>query len=189
MLISQLSRIVEEFGRPRIALVGDLMLDEYIWGDVQRISPEAPIPVLRVGRREIRPGGAGSVAVNLARLDADVEVFSVVGEDLAGDKVISVLEGEGCVVDGVIRDPGRPTTLKARHMGYVQHSHRAIQQMLRVDEEELSPVASDLADQLLENIFSGDGECEFVQLVHVAHQGFISDSQHFGHLSLPKDAR
>lgn len=162
MLISQLSRIVEEFGRPRIALVGDLMLDEYIWGDVQRISPEAPIPVLRVGRREIRPGGAGSVAVNLARLDADVEVFSVVGEDLAGDKVISVLEGEGCVVDGVIRDPGRPTTLKARHMGYVQHSHRAIQQMLRVDEEELSPVASDLADQLLENIFSGDGEWDAV---------------------------
>ena len=134
MLTSQLSRIVEDLGRPRIALVGDLMLDEYIWGDVKRISPEAPIPVLRVGRREIRPGGAGSVAVNLARLEADVRVFSVVGEDRAGDRILAVLEAEGCDVGGVLREPGRPTTLKARHMGYVQHSHRAIQQMLRVDE-------------------------------------------------------
>ena len=156
MLISQLSRIVKDLGRPRIALVGDLMLDEYVWGDVKRISPEAPIPVLRVGRREIRPGGAGSVAVNLARLEADTHVFSVTGDDRAGDRVLSVLEDGGCDISGVIRDPGRPTTLKARHMGYVQHSHRAVQQMLRVDEEELSPVTSELTDELLEKIFSGD---------------------------------
>ena len=155
-MISQLSRIVKDLGRPRIALVGDLMLDEYVWGDVKRISPEAPIPVLRVGRREIRPGGAGSVAVNLARLEADTHVFSVTGDDRAGDRVLSVLEDGGCDISGVIRDPGRPTTLKARHMGYVQHSHRAVQQMLRVDEEELSPVTSELTDELLEKIFSGD---------------------------------
>ncbi|SVD91637.1 uncharacterized protein METZ01_LOCUS444491, partial [marine metagenome] len=86
VLVSQLSRIVKDLGRPRIALVGDLMLDEYVWGDVKRISPEAPIPVLRVGRREIRPGGAGSVAVNLARLEADTHVFSVTGDDRAGDR-------------------------------------------------------------------------------------------------------
>ncbi|MEC9353062.1 MAG: bifunctional heptose 7-phosphate kinase/heptose 1-phosphate adenyltransferase [Planctomycetota bacterium] len=158
MLISQLTRIVEETGRPRIALVGDLMLDEYIWGDVQRISPEAPIPVLRVGHREIRAGGAGSVAVNLGRLDVDVHVFSVIGEDSAGDRILSLLESEGCNVSGVVRDGGRPTTLKARHMGYVQHSHRAVQQMLRVDEEDLSPVTGLSVDELLERMFaSGEG--------------------------------
>ncbi len=158
MLISQLTRIVEETGRPRIALVGDLMLDEYIWGDVQRISPEAPIPVLRVGHREIRAGGAGSVAVNLGRLDVDVHVFSVIGEDNAGDRILSLLESEGCNVSGVVRDGGRPTTLKARHMGYVQHSHRAVQQMLRVDEEDLSPVTALSVDELLERMFaSGEG--------------------------------
>ncbi|MEC8896246.1 MAG: bifunctional heptose 7-phosphate kinase/heptose 1-phosphate adenyltransferase [Planctomycetota bacterium] len=158
MLISQLTRIVEETGRPRIALVGDLMLDEYIWGDVQRISPEAPIPVLRVGHREIRAGGAGSVAVNLGRLDVDVHVFSVIGEDNAGDRILSLLESEGCNVSGVVRDGGRPTTLKARHMGYVQHSHRAVQQMLRVDEEDLSPVTGLSVDELLERMFaSGEG--------------------------------
>ena len=158
MLISQLTRIVEETGRPRIALVGDLMLDEYIWGDVQRISPEAPIPVLRVEHREIRAGGAGSVAVNLGRLDVDVHVFSVIGEDNAGDRILSLLESEGCNVSGVVRDGGRPTTLKARHMGYVQHSHRAVQQMLRVDEEDLSPVAGASVDNLLGRMFdSGEG--------------------------------
>ncbi len=157
-MISQLTRIVEETGRPRIALVGDLMLDEYIWGDVQRISPEAPIPVLRVGHRDIRAGGAGSVAVNLGRLDADIHVFSVIGEDNAGDRILSLLEAEGCNISGVVRDGGRPTTLKARHMGYVQHSHRAVQQMLRVDEEDLSPVTAAAVDELLERMFaSGEG--------------------------------
>ena len=172
-MISQLSRIVEELGRPRIALVGDLMLDEYIWGDVQRISPEAPIPVLRVGRREVRPGGAGSVAVNLARLDAEVCVFSVIGEDTAGDKALSVLEGEGCDVSGVIRDQGRPTTLKARHMGYVQHSHRAIQQMLRVDEEELSPVSSAVTAELLERLFARDEKWDAI-LVSDYDKGLVT---------------
>ena len=157
-MISQLTRIVEETGRPRIALVGDLMLDEYVWGDVQRISPEAPIPVLRVGHRDIRAGGAGSVAVNLGRLDVDVHVFSVIGEDNAGDRILSLLESEGCNVSGVVRDGGRPTTLKARHMGYVQHSHRAVQQMLRVDEEDLSPVRAEALAELLERMFaSGEG--------------------------------
>ena len=172
-MTSQLSRIVEGFGRPRIALVGDLMLDEYIWGDVKRISPEAPIPVLRVGRREIRPGGAGSVAVNLARLEVDVSVFSVVGEDRAGDRILSVLEADGCGIGGVIRESGRPTTLKARHMGYVQHSHRAIQQMLRVDEEDLSPVSSALADELLEKMFAG-GETWDAVLVSDYGKGLVT---------------
>ncbi|MEE3052454.1 MAG: D-glycero-beta-D-manno-heptose 1-phosphate adenylyltransferase [Planctomycetota bacterium] len=174
MLTSQLSRIVEDLGRPRIALVGDLMLDEYIWGDVKRISPEAPIPVLRVDRREIRPGGAGSVAVNLARLEADVRVFSVVGEDRAGDRILAVLEAEGCDVGGVLRDSGRPTTLKARHMGYVQHSHRAIQQMLRVDEEELSPVSSALAGEVLERMFADGGAWDAV-LVSDYGKGLVTD--------------
>lgn len=173
MLISQLSRIVENLGRPRIALVGDLMLDEYIWGDVQRISPEAPIPVLRVGHREIRAGGAGSVAVNLGRLEVDVHVFSVIGEDTAGESILSLLKTEGCDVGGVVRDSGRPTTLKARHMGYVQHSHRAVQQMLRVDEEDLSPVRNRGIDELLERMFATAGGYDAV-LVSDYGKGLVS---------------
>ncbi|KPK43465.1 MAG: carbohydrate kinase, partial [Planctomycetes bacterium SM23_25] len=83
----QLVQLVEQLGRPRLLVVGDLILDRYVYGDAERISPEAPIQILRAEETESRLGGAGSVVCNLCALGADVSVFSVVGTDATGDEV------------------------------------------------------------------------------------------------------
>ncbi len=170
---AQLLELVGRLGRPRVGVVGDLMLDQYVWGDVERISPEAPIPVLRVTRREVRVGGAGSVAVNLAKLGCDVSVFSILGGDRDGGRVAEILEGDGCDLRGVERDGSRPTTVKTRHMGYVQQSHRAVQQMLRVDEEELGAIEESTIMRILEGIDAQKGELQAV-LLSDYRKGLIS---------------
>jgi len=169
---NELIRFVEKLGRPRIGVIGDLMLDRYVWGDVERISPEAPIPVLRVSRREVRVGGAGSVAVNLARLGVDVRVFSLVGGDEHGTRVRSILADEGCRVDSVLDDASRRTTVKTRNMGYVQQSHRAVQQMLRVDDEDLAPVSEEQVARLLESVSEHAGELDAL-LISDYHKGLV----------------
>ena len=170
---AQLLDLVGRLGRPRVGVIGDLMLDEYVWGDVERISPEAPIPVLRVTRREERVGGAGSVAVNAARLECEVVVLSLLGADAKGDRVATILAREGCDVDAVLRDPDRPTTVKTRHMGYVQHSHRAVQQMLRVDDEELSAVRDDQVERLLDAAAARAGDVD-AWLISDYNKGLIT---------------
>jgi D-beta-D-heptose 7-phosphate kinase/D-beta-D-heptose 1-phosphate adenosyltransferase len=149
-MTSDLLGTVRSWGRPRVGVIGDLMLDEYVWGDVERISPEAPIPVLRVSRRQHRAGGAGSVIVDVARLGAEVHAFSWLGSDAAGDRVAEIFRAEACVLDGVVRDATRRTTLKSRHIGYVQHADRAMQQILRVDEEDRSPLAGERRGAILD---------------------------------------
>jgi len=127
-------------GRPSIAVVGDAIIDEYVWGEVERISPEAPIPVLKATRNEYRAGGAGSVVANLGALGVDVHFFSVRGEDAAGTRLASLFERKGAGIDGLLVDGTRPTTSKTRHMGFVQHANRAMQQLLRVDHEVRKPI-------------------------------------------------
>jgi D-beta-D-heptose 7-phosphate kinase/D-beta-D-heptose 1-phosphate adenosyltransferase len=148
-MTNRLIQLLSALERPRLLVVGDLILDEYVWGGVERISPEAPIPVLRVRRREQRPGGAGSVVANLACLGADVTVLSAVGADGAGHRLLGYLEGMGCDISLVARVADRATTLKARHLGFVQHADRAVQQLLRVDTEETGPFPADVSAELL----------------------------------------
>lgn len=169
----QLIRAIRDLGSPRIGLVGDLMLDEYVWGDVRRISPEAPIPVLRVTRRQVRVGGAGSVAVNLARLGARVVVFSRLGADRAGQRVRELLAREGCDLTGVLDEPDRPTTLKTRLIGSVQQADRAMQQILRVDEEDASPASSPVVEGLLRHARDRAGDLDAI-LVSDYHKGLVS---------------
>src|SRR5689334_20862024 len=96
------------------------MLDHYVWGEVERISPEAPVPVLKTTREETRPGGAGSVLADLAALDARVSAISVVGGDKAGDALLNQLLERGVDATGVTRDPSRATTQKSRLIARVQ---------------------------------------------------------------------
>lgn len=145
----QLARFLESVQRPRIAVVGDVLLDEYKFGDVSRVSPEAPIPVLAVQRSEFRAGGAGSVVVNLARLDAEVRFFSVCGEDRSGDELRELLARENVFLDGLITDPQRRTTVKTRHLGFVQSANRAMQQILRVDHEDLTPIRAEIIEKVV----------------------------------------
>jgi D-beta-D-heptose 7-phosphate kinase/D-beta-D-heptose 1-phosphate adenosyltransferase len=168
-----LAKLLARIGRPRIAVVGDAILDEYVWGEVERISPEAPIPVLRVARREFRAGGAGSVVSNLARLGAEVRFFSVRGGDAAGGRVIEILKGEGAAVDGVVVEEGRPTTAKTRHLGYVQHADRALQQMLRTDDEVRQPIAEATVQRIAGLFREASRDLDAI-LISDYHKGLIS---------------
>jgi len=132
-------------GSPRICVIGDVMLDRYVWGNVSRISQEGPIPVMRVERVESRPGGAGNVAAMLAGLGARVSAVGLVGTDEAAESIRNGLEQAGVNVSGIIRSAERPTATKTRYLGYVQSAGRALQQILRVDEEVADPLPADQA--------------------------------------------
>ncbi len=128
--------------KPRVIVAGEVILDRYVWGDVERISPEAPIPVLRVKRREERPGNAGFVMANLCALGARPSALSIVGADANGRTLREILSRMGVVVRGLLADSGRATIVKERMLGSVQAANRGTQQLLRVDEEDPSPLAA-----------------------------------------------
>lgn len=115
-----------------IAVIGDLMLDEWIIGSTSRISPEAPVPVVRFSERSTAPGGAANVAMNLLSLGAKVRVCGLIGKDEAGSDLARSLKEAGADIGGLVRDAGRPTTLKTR---IVAQSQQQRQQMVRVDRE------------------------------------------------------
>src|SRR5260370_10360036 len=120
----------------RVRVAGEVILDRYIWGDVARISPEAPIPILRVQRREERPGNAGFVMANLRALGAEVSALSVVGADRNGRLLREIFADLGIATRAMLTDPDRPTTVKDPMLGSVQAAHPATQQLLRVTEED-----------------------------------------------------
>jgi D-beta-D-heptose 7-phosphate kinase / D-beta-D-heptose 1-phosphate adenosyltransferase len=124
----------------RILVVGEVVLDRYLWGEVSRISPEAPIPILHVNRREERCGNAAFVCANLAAFGASAAVISVIGADANGKVLTAMLDGLGVETHALIADPGRTTIVKERMLGSVQSTHRAIQQLLRVDNEDQRPL-------------------------------------------------
>ena len=126
----------EGFGARRILVVGDCMLDRYAWGAVTRISPEAPVPIVRLDHETATGGGAANVALNLANLGLSVTLAGIVGHDDAGRALRTLMENMGVSMDGVISVEDRPTVTKTRVMG----GH---QQMLRLDSESDEPVPPD----------------------------------------------
>ena len=142
--------LVERFARPRIMLIGDMMVDEYIYGNAERLSPEAPVPVVQESYRERRAGGAGNVAADLAVLGAEVLCVSIRGNDPAGELLISLLQKSGANPAGVLIVPDRPTTSKVRLVGLAQHRHP--QQMLRLDHEDTRPIGPDQESRLLDYV-------------------------------------
>lgn len=133
---------VEDLGTPRLLVAGDLMLDEYIWGSVSRISPEAPVPVVAGRHREFKAGGAGSVVENLAVLGARVQACGLLGADEAGEQFEQILSRQGVSRRAIIRSEDRPTTRKIRVMASVQQAHRGQQQICRIDWEESIPATA-----------------------------------------------
>ncbi len=124
---------VQALGAGSVLLVGDLILDRYLYGDAERISPEAPVPILRVVSSTDALGGSTNVAACLRALDTEVFCCGVIGEDRHGARLLELLEELGAGCEGVVRCPGRPTTTKTRLVGLAQHRHR--QQLMRLDEE------------------------------------------------------
>jgi len=140
-MLESLVELLENAGRPRVCVVGDVMLDTYVWGGVSRISPEGPIPVVHASKTEHRPGGAGSLAAMLSGLGAEVALVGMVGRDGASEDLRRELESCRISADGLVRSQQRPTTTKTRYLGYVQSAGRALQQLLRVDEEVTDPLS------------------------------------------------
>lgn len=138
----ELERVVERLGRPRVLIVGDLILDQYVSGDVTRISPEAPIPILTARRSEERLGGACNVAANLVAMQAEVDIVGVLGSDGWGRKLRALLEEQGVATDGCVIDATRPTIQKTRMMS-------GSQQMLRVDNEDPRAISGEALAQVL----------------------------------------
>jgi D-beta-D-heptose 7-phosphate kinase/D-beta-D-heptose 1-phosphate adenosyltransferase len=134
--------IVEKLGSPRVFVLGDLILDRYVWGAVHRVSPEAPVQILDVAREEFRPGGASNVARNLSSLGARVRCGGVVGRDAEGKSLLRILRGLRVDCSAVVADPGKPTSVKTRMIAHNQ-------QMLRVDCEKTEPVGPDVERKLL----------------------------------------
>jgi D-beta-D-heptose 7-phosphate kinase / D-beta-D-heptose 1-phosphate adenosyltransferase len=133
---------VRLLGRTSVLVVGDVMLDRYVYGQVERISPEAPVPILAIDRELAIPGGAGNVVRNLTALGAAVAFISVVGDDQAGSDLTALIGGQPNIEPWLLVQGGRITTLKTRYLS-------AGQQLLRADREETSPVQPRLAERLL----------------------------------------
>ena len=149
-MTDDLIRRVEALGRPRILVVGDLILDRYIWGDAERISQEAPVPLLRADHREHRLGGAASVALMLRTLDAEVSLIGGVGRDPEGVIVRKLLADVGVDDRLVLPLDDRPTTLKERYIGRAQDRHP--QQMMRVDYETRDPIPPEVESLIWQHI-------------------------------------
>jgi D-beta-D-heptose 7-phosphate kinase/D-beta-D-heptose 1-phosphate adenosyltransferase len=126
----------------RLLVVGDLMLDQYVWGDIKRISPEAPVPVVLRAREEARAGGAANVALNLAGLGTHVAVAGFVGADTAGRSLLEILASAGIPTHCCVTVPGRPTTTKLRVLAGHQH-------VLRMDAEHTAAMEDPHASQLV----------------------------------------
>lgn len=138
--------IVNRFSSLRILVLGDFMLDQYIWGSVDRISPEAPVPIVDAQKETVSLGGAGNVVLNLREMGAQVVPLGVVGEDWAGDSVHLLLEEQG-VSSGHILRTKRPSTLKTRVIAHQQ-------QIVRVDREDRSLISDGVQSELAQHFLN-----------------------------------
>jgi len=154
------TKLLEQNVRPRVLLVGDVMLDRYVWGDVERISPEAPIPILRIERQEHRLGGAGSVAAMLSTLGAETILAAAVGDDEEARTVRQLLDNLDINRRLVITATDRATTVKQRLLGRAQH--RYPHQMMRVDRESTAAISAETLDLLLAGIGRAIDEVDLV---------------------------
>src|SRR5688572_4684406 len=129
-------QLFNRFKTIKAGVIGDVMLDTYWWGHVDRISPEAPVPVVALDRKEYRIGGAGNIALNLACLDASVSMLSVIGNDDDGTSLIELLETNRINTNYILRSQGRITTSKTRVISRNQ-------QMMRLDSETTRDISAE----------------------------------------------
>lgn len=138
----RLKERVRRFPGARILVIGDIIMDEYIWGRVSRISPEAPVPVVEVRSQTKMPGGAANVVLNMASLGARPVLCGVIGQDGVGEEILRRLRSLDLGTDGIVQEAGRPTSIKTR---VIAHN----QQVVRVDRESRAPIAGGSVDRIL----------------------------------------
>lgn len=148
-------KIFEDFTKLNVLIIGDVMLDSYIWGAVERISPEAPVPIINVHKKDFRLGGAANVALNILALGAKPILCALIGEDEDGKKLIQRLDDKNISKEGIVTSRYRPTTVKTRIIASHQH-------IVRVDEESDKVINSEEEQLLLEKIEKLLPQCQAI---------------------------
>lgn len=141
MTADKLQTFLTAFQTKRILVIGDAMLDRFLWGNVSRISPEAPVPIVHVTRESAYPGGAANVARNLAPFVKKVSLLGLAGKDAAADQLISLLEETGIDTSGMVQDSGHETIVKTRVISRSQH-------VVRIDRERPRPMSAEALEQV-----------------------------------------
>ena len=145
LTLKRVQELLAAFPKAKVLVVGDLMLDEFVWGRVSRISPEAPVPVVWVQSESVMPGGAANVANNIRALGGQVELVGVVGTDRWGTVLVEELTKRKIGTEGVLREPSGPTTVKTRVIAHHQ-------QVVRVDRERKSPPDPSVISRLVAHV-------------------------------------
>ena len=161
-----LSRLLSRFASQRILVIGDLMLDEFIWGRVSRISPEAPVPVVNVTSESYYPGGAANVARNVREFTSHTAVMGLIGKDGRGEQLVNLLRAAGIDTAGVESDPARFTTTKTRVIARNQ-------QVVRVDREGREPLTAAQTEQVMRQLDAGASDVDAV-IVADYGKGFLT---------------
>ena len=183
---------IARLSKARVLVVGDAMLDRYIFGRVERLSPEAPVPVLTMASEHDEPGGAGNVVHNLCGLGAATAFVSVVGDDAAGAELTGLIGGQPGVEPWLLVQGGRITTVKTRYIA--QGSRQGGQQLLRTDREDTRPIHAKLSERLLriardamaatsvlilsdyrKGVLAGDIPAQLIKAAHAASRRVVVD--------------
>ncbi|MFO0861527.1 MAG: D-glycero-beta-D-manno-heptose 1-phosphate adenylyltransferase [Phycisphaerales bacterium] len=180
-----LLRHLDEWKTFKALVVGDLMLDEHLYGDAERLSADAPVPILHVRRKEHRPGGAANVCLDLVALKGEVIAIGVVGDDEAGRVLKRELRGHGVSDEGIEIDTSRPTTIKQNLVGLAQARHP--QKMFRLDFESREPVSGEVAGRILSRVKSLIGRVDVVCIEDYA-KGVCTEEVCQGVIKIARDA-
>lgn len=154
-----LKAVFEQLQGKRVVIIGDVILDRYVWGDVKRISPEAPVPVFETMTEDIGCGGAANVAQNVASLGGNAVLVGVIGEDREGEKLVQMLTDMNLVTTGIYTDAQRPTSTKTRVVARAAATFAGQKQdsghhLLRIDRESKQEIASQIREHLLDTVVS-----------------------------------
>ncbi|MDI6839273.1 MAG: PfkB family carbohydrate kinase [bacterium] len=149
--------VIQKFKGKKILVIGDIMLDEYIWGNVDRISPEAPVPIIEVTKESQNPGGAANVACNIYCLKGSPLLVGVVGDDNAGKRLKEILREKKMDISGIFVDSTRPTTVKTRLVVETLH-----QQIARIDREKKHPISKKVVNNIIGFVNSVKAEFDAV---------------------------
>lgn len=140
--VQEMVRVIQSFSNYKVMVIGDIMMDQFLWGEVSRISPEAPVPIVRVEKETFLLGGAANVVNNLLGLRGQVLLAGVIGSDGMGRKLLRRLQSLGTTTEGIVVEEGRPTALKTRVIAHQQ-------QVVRVDREKVAPILPETQSALL----------------------------------------
>ncbi len=157
MNIERINEIEKKFTNKTIAIIGDMMLDGYFWGDVTRVSPEAPVPVVEIENEFFRFGGAANVALNISSIGGNPLPIGIIGNDRDGKTFLSLMDNADLNSDGIFFDKQRPTTTKTRVIAGKQH-------VVRIDKESKDPINNELEMKILQFLESNISEIDAIIL-------------------------